>query len=106
MSDCRDRGFALHNYAVVGVAIFYSCVHSALDEYCWRWFVFASLRHYLGMPAAVVLASCAFSAHHIVLLGRLFGYDSPLTWSLVQAISVGGAWWCWMYARYGSILGA
>jgi hypothetical protein len=97
--------------ASVGVfaltAVFYSVIHSGLEEYYWRWFVFGRASGLLRRPAAAaVLASVGFAAHHVVVLGGFFGYGSIWTWVLSAAIAVGGAFWCAMAWRYGRLWGA
>lgn len=89
-------------YAALGA--FYSLVHSLLEEYYWRWFVFAQLRRLTSMPTAVVVSSLGFMAHHVILLGTFFGFDSPLCWVFSLAVAVGGAIWAWMYERWQSLV--
>ncbi len=89
--------------AYVGLALFYSTVHSLLEEYYWRWFVFAQLRRLAPLPAAVLLSSVGFTAHHVLLLGTFFGWSSPLTWSFSLAVGIGGAVWAVLYHRTGSL---
>src|SRR5262249_6160472 len=72
-----------------GVAIFYSLLHSLLEEYYWRWFVFGRLRDSLSSREragvsgsgpdenaptrmtvlAILISSLAFMCHHVVVLG-------------------------------------
>lgn len=85
-------------------ALFLSVVHSALEEYYWRWFLFGTLRRHLSLAAAVTLASLAFAAHHAVVLSQYF----PFVWAapLTVAVALGGAVWCLMYERQKSLVGA
>lgn len=89
-------------YAALGA--FYSLVHSLLEEYYWRWFVFAQLRRLTSMPWAVVVSSLGFMAHHVILLGTFFGFDSPLCWIFSLCVAIGGAIWAWMYERWQSLV--
>ena len=89
--------------AYLVLAAFYSLIHSLLEEYYWRWFVFAQLRRFTKLPAAISISSVGFMAHHVILLGAFFGWDSPLGWSLAVAVAAGGAVWAWMYQRWGSL---
>jgi membrane protease YdiL (CAAX protease family) len=86
------------------LAGFLAVVHSLLEEYYWRWFVFGRLRRVVSMPAAVALSSLAFMAHHVVVIGRFFPNDF---WSAAVPLSLcvagGGAFWAWLYHRSGSI---
>ncbi len=100
----RDMGVdSLWKYTVLGV--FYALVHSLLEEYYWRWFVFGQLRQVCSLVGAVALSSLGFMAHHVVLLGVFFGWSEPLTYLLSLAVAVGGGVWAWLYAWSGSLLG-
>jgi membrane protease YdiL (CAAX protease family) len=90
-------------FAAVG--IFYALVHSGLEEYYWRWFVFGQLRRLLPLGGATALASLAFAAHHWIVLGVYFGAFSPICCLMTFAVAVGGAIWCGLYHRSGSLLG-
>jgi membrane protease YdiL (CAAX protease family) len=90
--------------AYIAFAIFLSVAHSFLEEYYWRWFVFGSLRERLPLAAAISLASLAFMAHHVVILGVYFpGRFWSLAMPLSVGVGVGGAIWAWLYERSGSI---
>jgi membrane protease YdiL (CAAX protease family) len=89
-------------FAAVGV--FYSLVHSGLEEYYWRWFVFGRALRGYALPLAISLSSVGFAAHHVLVLAHYFGYASPLTWLATLAIVIGGACWAWLYRRSRSLL--
>ena len=93
----------LPRYLAVGV--FYSAVHSALEEFYWRWFVYGQLRRFLRARPAIWLAALAFMAHHVVLVGFYTGWGWSASLPLVLAVAVGGAYWAWLYERSGSLLG-
>ena len=84
---------------------FYSLAHSLMEEYYFRWFVFGQLRRLVSVPAAIVVSSLGFMAHHVVVLGTFFGYTSPATWLFSAAVAIGGAAWAWLYHRSGSLYG-
>jgi len=97
-----------------GVAIFYSLLHSLLEEYYWRWFVFGRLNNSLsseeragvrGIWAAIIISSLAFMGHHVVVLGLYFGWTNPWMYFFALATAVGGAYWAWLYNKTGSIYG-
>jgi hypothetical protein len=108
-------------YAAVG--LFYSLIHSLLEEYYWRWFVFGQLRQWLSSRSpvspklgtesrrdsatwtAIAISSLAFMAHHVIVLGTYFGWVSPWTYLFSIATAIGGAFWAWLYQRSGSIYG-
>ncbi len=84
---------------------FLSVVHSLLEEYYYRWFVFGQMRRLLPRWPSIAISSLAFAAHHALVLAGFFGWASPLTWLGVAAVAVGGAYWAWLYERTGSLLG-
>jgi membrane protease YdiL (CAAX protease family) len=97
-------GFGVDTFAAYLVlAGFYSLIHSLLEEYYWRWFVFAQLRRLTSLSPAIFISSVGFMAHHVILVGTFFGWGSPLAWSLAAAVALGGAVWAWMYHRWGSL---
>jgi membrane protease YdiL (CAAX protease family) len=90
-------------YAALG--IFYSLIHSLLEEYYWRWFVFGQLRAWAPLGAAIAVSSLGFMAHHVLVLGKFFGFANPATYLLSACVAVGGAVWAWLYHRSESLLG-
>jgi membrane protease YdiL (CAAX protease family) len=90
-------------FAVMG--LFYSLVHSLLEEYYWRWFVVGQLREQMPLWPAVAISSVAFTLHHVIVLVRYFGWASPATWLFVAGIVIGGAAWAWLYDRTKSLYG-
>jgi membrane protease YdiL (CAAX protease family) len=88
------------------LGVFYSLIHSGLEEYYWRWFVFGRLRRGWSWFFAAIISSLGFTAHHILLLGTYFGYTSPFCWLGSLGVGVGGLYWAWLYKRSDSIWGA
>lgn len=88
-----------------GMALFYSLIHSLLEEYYWRWFVFGRLCRDLPLTAGIVISSVGFAAHHVLVLATFFGWTSPATYFFSFCVAVGGAFWAWLYRRSGSLLG-
>ena len=82
-------------------AAYWVLVNSVLEEYVWRWFVYAQLERLLPPAAAVLGSALAFTAHHVVAL------QVYLPWGLTLLASggvfIGGAAWSWCYRRYRSI---
>jgi membrane protease YdiL (CAAX protease family) len=102
----KVAGFGIDSaakYAALGV--FYSLCHSFLEEYYWRWFVFAQLRRLTPLAPAIAISSLGFASHHVLVLAHYFGWTSPLTWLFSAAVAIGGAFWAWLYSRTGSLLG-
>ena len=90
-------------YAALGV--FYTACHSFLEEYYWRWFVFGQLRNLTSTQVAIVVSSLGFMAHHVLILGKYFGFDHWAAWLLSLCVAVGGAFWAWLYDKTDSLLG-
>jgi membrane protease YdiL (CAAX protease family) len=89
----------------LALGLFYSLIHSLLEEYYWRWFVFGQLRKWTTLWPAIVISSLGFMAHHVLVLGKFFGFDHPATWLFSGCVAVGGAVWAWLYERTGSLVG-
>ncbi|QEG23444.1 CPBP family intramembrane glutamic endopeptidase [Mariniblastus fucicola] len=89
-------------YALLG--LFYALVHSFLEEYYWRWFVFDLLKRFVNVPAANAISSLGFMAHHVVLLSDFFGWTSPMTWLCSAGVAIGGAYWAWLYQKTGTLM--
>ena len=85
-------------------AAFLSVLHSFIEEYYWRWFVFGGLDRLLGRWAALLLAALAFASHHYVVLSQFFGL--PLVLLFGTCVGVGGAIWSLLYRRQGTLAGA
>lgn len=90
------------------LAAFISVIHSFLEEYYWRGFVFAELNEWLGPRIAYPLAALGFTGHHVVVIARYAPADRA--WLLVPIFSgfvfLGGLLWAWLYRRRGSLAGA
>ena len=99
-------GFGVTTVAAYMVlAVFYVLAHSLLEEYYWRWFVFGGLREHLPLAAAVAISSVCFAAHHVLVLGKYFGWSSPATWLFAGGVAIGGVVWAAVYQRSKSLLG-
>jgi membrane protease YdiL (CAAX protease family) len=102
----KVAGFGIRSgaaFAMLGV--FYSAVHSLLEEYYWRWFVFGQMRRLMPLGLAIVISSLAFAAHHVIVLAVYFG---PLAWPTLLfslGVAAAGAAWAWLYQHSGTLLG-
>lgn len=90
-------------FALLGC--FLTLVHSLLEEYYWRWFVFGELQRLIPVGAAIVLSGFAFMAHHVVVLAS-YVPNALFMLSLSLGVAVGGMVWAWLYHRTGSIWSA
>ena len=89
----------------VAGAVLLSSIHSLLEEYYWRWFLFGGLRHFMPIAAAVAVSALAFTAHHVILLASFFGGLTLPTVLFSLCVAIGGAAWAVIYHRSGSLLG-
>jgi membrane protease YdiL (CAAX protease family) len=89
------------NYWAFGICL--AVLHSLLEEYYWRWFVFGGLRQLMPAGLAHALAGAAFMGHHVVVVLQFF--PVPLALFLSFSIGLGGVIWSGMYVRQGSLLG-
>jgi len=91
--------------AFLALALFYSVLHSLMEEYYWRGFVFAELKESMAPGLAIALSSLAFMAHHVILLWLYFRSTWWLIPLLSAGVAIGGALWAWLYRRTDSLLG-
>ena len=84
--------------------LFLSVIHSLLEEYYWRWFVYGHLRQVVRKPFAHALAGASFAAHHIVVTTQYF----PPAWGVLFGglAGVGGIFWSVMYEKQRTLAGA
>jgi membrane protease YdiL (CAAX protease family) len=100
----KVKSFGVHSlFAFILLGLFYSTLHSLLEEYYWRWFVFGRLDRWLAPAAAIGISGLAFAAHHVLVLQQYFGLESPLTWLFAAAVAIGGAAWAGLYRYSGSL---
>ena len=104
----RDKvtGFGIDSLSkYLALTVFYALVHSLLEEYYWRWFVFAELERQASTVVAIAVSSLGFAAHHVIVLAKYFGYGSPLTWVFSLGVAIGGVIWAWQFSRTQSLWG-
>ena len=100
----RMAGFGVHNFSEFLVnRSLHTVLHSLLEEFYWRWFVFGRLRHLTSVQNAVFVSSLAFTGHHVVILSCYVGPSSVLTWVFLSAVVAAGAFWAYIYHRKGSL---
>ena len=83
-------------------AFFISLIHSLIEEYYWRWFVFAELESVVRPRIAYLLATLSFTAHHVVLLSQFF--EAAYVVLLSLGVAIAGLLWCVMYACERGVL--
>ena len=87
------------------LAAFYSVIHSFLEEYYWRWFVFGRMRRKLPLGAAMAVSSLAFTAHLVLVVGQYLGRFGLLTLAVSLVVTGAGLLWGWLYHRTGRLAG-
>lgn len=99
----KVTGFGIEEH-FVAFALLLSIVHSLLEEYAWRWFVYGQLAKRFSRVTAHGVAAVAFAAHHVVVTSQFFG----LAWAgaMGAAVGAGGALFSWLYQRQGTLAGA
>lgn len=102
----RVQGFGVDSWPkFVGLGVFYALVHSLLEEYYYRWFVFGQLRHVVPLGTAMLISGVAFMGHHVIVLTHYFGGVTPISIFLSLAIAIGGMIWAWQYEKSRSLVG-
>lgn len=88
-------------------ASFISIIHSFLEEYYWRAFVFVGLKKWISRNAAVAISALGFTGHHIIVIHKYC--DPQYWWILIPLFSlfvfVGGALWAFHYDRKQTLWG-
>jgi len=87
------------------LAVFYSVIHSFLEEYYWRWFVFGHLSRRLSFATAAVVSALAFTSHHVLVVGHFLGSFGALTFAISLVVTAAGLLWAWLYHRTGHLAG-
>jgi hypothetical protein len=85
-------------------AAFITLLHSILEEYYFRWFLFGWLKRLVPLGAAIALSSLAFMGHHVIVLW-VYMPDHVLTGVVPFSlcVGIGGVVWAWLYHRSGSL---
>lgn len=91
-------------YGFLLLGVFYAMLHSLMEEYYFRWFVFGQLRQLLSFVPAACLCGLSFMAHHVIVLSVYFG-PSFHTCFLSLCIGVGGFIWAWQYEQSQNLYG-
>jgi membrane protease YdiL (CAAX protease family) len=91
-------------WGLLGLAAFYSLLHSGLEEWYWRGFVFAGWKGRIGTQASLVVSSLGFMSHHVLVLAKFFGWMSIWTVITSAGVAIGGAIWAWMLWRSRRLL--
>lgn len=85
--------------------LFLSFLHSLLEEYYWRWFVFGNLHLYWKSEVfAYGVGALGFASHHVVVTTQFF--DGAIGWIFGFSVGIGGAIWSWLMVRHRSLIGA
>ncbi len=102
----KVKGLGIDSTAkFAALSAFYAVLHSLLEEYYWRWFVFAQLRRVAALGPAIAISALGFMAHHVIVLSVFFGWGSFLSLFFSLGVAVGGVAWAWLYHRSCSLFG-
>ncbi len=82
-------------------AVFMSLIHSTLEEWYWRGFVFNRLSSHCSQGTAVIVSSAGFGIHHGVLYAVTL--DALSGAFLALAVAIGGGAWCLLYREEKSL---
>lgn len=85
-------------------ALFLSIIHSLIEEYYWRMFIFGGLTKITTLPLAYIISGIAFSAHHFLIISQ-FASTAP-TIIATGVIAGAGMYWAWLYRTTHSIFGS
>ena len=88
---------------VVG-AVCWCMVNSLIEEYVWRWFVFAQCEQLFSKGLAIGASGLFFTIHHTVVLSQYMSWQGTVLASI--GVWIGGATWSWIYLRYRNIWAA
>ncbi len=83
--------------------LFLAGIHSLIEEFYWRWFVFGQLSRVASRKVSYFASNLGFAGHHYVVLGCYFSAMGAFVFG--TGVGVGGAIWCWMYRRQKTLAG-
>lgn len=84
-------------------ALLISILHSLIEEFYWRWFIFGRLRTIMPISLAHMIAGIFFATYHVIIVFQLL----PGSWCLFGALAgVGGIIWSVMYQHQKTLAGA
>lgn len=90
------------NYLIF--ALFLSLIHSAIEEYYWRSFVFRGLLGVMKFRLALIIGGLGFALHHYLILSQFFPLSTTIIFGTL--VGVAGAWWSYIYFKTNSIWGS
>lgn len=88
---------------LAAIGLFYSLFHSGFEELYWRGFIYRGLSQRIADNGALILSSIGFMSHHVLVLGKFFGYGTPWTYVCSAGVAVGGIIWGVMFRKTGSL---
>ena len=97
----RELGVLEHYWLF---ALFICTIHSLIEEYYWRWFVFGQLRKVVPVFYAHIIAGASFAAHHLVITTQFF----PIFFGILLGglAGAGGVILSVLYDRQKTLAGA
>lgn len=89
----------------LALSLFIAVIHSFLEEYYWRWYVYRELNNWMGNQLAVVLSALAFTGHHVIVVkaylpAEIQGWG---IWVFPAFVFLAGACWSLTYGKFRSL---
>lgn len=97
----RQLGIENHYWTF---GLFLALLHSFIEEYYWRWFVYGTLAQQFTRWWAHGLAALAFAAHHIVVTTQFFSLAPGVFLGVM--VGCGGLIWSLLYEKQKTLTGA
>ncbi len=99
-TKAEDLNFLKH---YILFSFFLSVIHSFIEEYYWRWFIFNGLKLKMKVLSAAIIGSLGFASHHFLILTEFF----PLYLSAIGTATIfaAGLMWSRIYIKSGNIWG-
>lgn len=98
----KVQDFGITQYYVL-FALFLSIIHSGIEEYYWRWFIFKGLQTRFKPMSAAIISSIGFASHHFIILSQFF--NAWITIAFGTAVFLSGLIWCYIHNKTNSSLG-
>jgi hypothetical protein len=89
-------------------AVYWCTINSLLEEYVWRWFVFAKCKALTPGRTVVpiLLSALFFTAHHLLAMLAYLPSQPHLAVLASLGVFIGGATWSWLYLKSRNIYAA
>lgn len=95
-------------WKLAAMAVYWCTINSLLEEYVWRWFVFAKCKALTPKHTALPIALSAlfFTLHHFLAMLAYLPGQLHLVLLASLGVFIGGATWSWLYLKSKNIYAA